>query len=540
MRPAPHRSHHLDPRDPVSRRLRAAHPHGALTISLTFLFALVANSGQANPMDLFGVGARQAAMGNAFTAIADDPFAAYYNVAGLAQIRRTAAAVGIQVGHTALGDPTLCVEPDGTGCSEPFYYTEGGLLTTQQKRYGYEPPHGLTLGLGLPITDRLTFGLAAYLPVDVRFDDQGHFAGVGLRLARFQTTDPYLPDYVLYQNRAQRFALYYGLAWQIRPGISAGVGLTMLAASRLEVDVKGTLYLADGGVDEEGDPVTEVTLQTFPRIAMSLGTQASPVAGILWDLGTAHSALQDWQVGLSFRGECKMTAQADINADVAVAAEVDPDQAPLAYGTTITGIGTDVVGFFTPRQAALGFTGLIHPRIRLAADLTWVDWSAFLPAMAQIPDSVQTLLGIDVILESARSVDTSGFHDTWVPRIGLEGRLGPYDTHTKFRTMDLYLRAGAGFEPNPFPIQTRETNLLNSNRWTTGLGLGATAHNPFVTDRPLPLSFDLSLQYHYLKPTRHEKQFDPGENYPDGYPVEGSYLSQGSVLQVALTAQVGF
>ncbi len=512
----------------------------AIPVVLAALVAGSCGTARANPIDLFGVGARPAAMGNAFTAIADDPSAAYYNVAGLAQVRRTAAVLGIQLGHSALGDPNLCVEQDGVGCSEPFYYTEGGQLTTQQKRYGYDQPHGLTVGLALPLYQRLTFGLSAYLPVDVRFDAEGHVTGVGVRLARFQTTDPYLPDYVLYQNRAQRFAVYSGLAFQVIPGLAAGLGVTMLAGSELEVNMKGTVTLAPGPPDSGGDPTTEVILETVPQLSMALVTRASPVAGLLWDPGTVSPALENWRIGLSYRGESKMTAQAEINADLAVAAEIDTDDNPVTYGTTVTGIGTDVVGFFTPRQLTLGLTAHLAGRVRLAADLAWVDWSAFVPAMAELPESVQTMLGIDVLLASGRTVDTSTFRDTWVPRLGIEGRLGPFDTHTRMRTLDLYLRAGGAFEKNPFPRQTLETNLLNSDRVIGTTGIGATTHNPFVPDRALPLSLDLSLQYHYLWPTLHEKAFDPGGDYPDGYPVDGAYRSRGSVVQVAATLQVGF
>lgn len=518
---------------------KPTHPWlGILTTGLVTACALSTSPAQANPADLFGFGARAASMGNAFTAVADDPFATYYNMGGLVQIKRPTIGGGLQLGNYALGSTQNCATAQGVGCSEPYYYTESGIKTIQQQRYGYDSPSGVLLGLAMPLSKRLNFGLSTYIPLNLQYQD-GQLVGIGMRLARFKISDPYLPNYVLFQNRAQRFAAYSGVSYEIMQGLGVGVGVSVLANAQMRIDVNGTVKVVQTTTDD-GEASTTVTTELNPLITLDLLPKTRPVAGIFWNLGSLSPSLQAWQLGLTYRHTIDIQGSAEIGADLAVVAELAEDEAPLSYGAKIDGLGLTFLDFYTPSQAAFGVSGRLGERTRIAADVTWNQWSAFQASVADLPEELALLLGLTLNLAEARTVDLSGMKDTFVPRLGIEGRLGPFMSGSTLRGIDLYVRGGLQYETNPFPIQTGLTNLLNSDRLVGSGGLGITTLNPFVKGRDLPVALDLSAQYHYLFPTDHVKELEVGSTPPDGYPVDGRYVSQGSIMQGALTLQMGF
>lgn len=494
----------------------------------------------ANPADLFGLGAREASMGNAFTAVADDPFATYYNMGGLAQLKRTTLSVSVQLGHLAMGDPDNCVNPDGVGCSEPFWYNQAGTLTKQQKRYGYDEPHGIALGISVPFTKKLIFGVSAYLPLDVEYDAHGSISGIGSRLTRVMTIDPYLPDYVMYQNRPQRFTGYAGLAYEVVPGLGVGIGAEMLAKASLGVSVDGTVGVEQGPTDANGNPTTVVNANLNSGISMDLKPHSALVGGILWNLGSISPKLQAWQIGASYRSKIKLPATTTIGADLAVSAQLSQDEQPLTYGASIADIGLTLVDFYTPQQVSFGFSGLIVDRLRVAVDATWANWKSFEPSVVSLPSDPMQALGMTINVGTGRTIENEHYRDVIVPRLGLEGRLGPFNTGSRFKGLDLYLRAGGSFEQNPFPNQTRYNNLLNADTIKVAGGVGVTTHNPLATTRDLPVSLDFSMQYHYLLPTTYTKDADLSGDTTDGVPVDGVYVAKGSALQGALTLQFGF
>lgn len=56
---------------------------------------LVTSASWAGNVDTYGIGSRATALGGAYTANAEGPFAAYYNPAGLTQTERPVASAGI-------------------------------------------------------------------------------------------------------------------------------------------------------------------------------------------------------------------------------------------------------------------------------------------------------------------------------------------------------------------------------------------------------------------------------------------------------------
>src|SRR5439155_17054347 len=104
---------------------------------------LATRAARANPLDLFGFGSRETAMGNAAAADASVFSASYYNAAGLARARRMELLVG--------------------------YFYAAHSLSMNGKDNDVDPVRGLVGGLvapgkiaGVPFA----FGIALHLPDD--------------------------------------------------------------------------------------------------------------------------------------------------------------------------------------------------------------------------------------------------------------------------------------------------------------------------------------------------------------------------------------
>lgn len=513
----------------------------AVTAGLTGA-ALAPSAALANPADMFGLGGRSMAMGGAYTSLADDPMATYYNVAGMSKQHQASVMVGLQMGAYRFGDRSNCPESSNVGCSEPFYFEHGGSYDIEQVRYGYENPHNLQLGLALPLHRRVTFGVGLSMPVDVKYDADGNFAGIGMRLARMQTLDAYLPSYALYRNRANRFAIYAGLGVEVVDGLHLGIGTSVAAGAYLGLAMGGDIFVTATPDSEDTAAVVDVALNTAMEVGMT--TASAPVVGLLWEMGNVSDALDGFALGLSYRGQSAIDVDTLIDTDITVWADLSEESDPIAAPVQASGIALVLSEFVTPRQASAGFSGQIGERFTGSVDVTWVQWSQYkIPVADLIMPESDPVLGVAIETSPAREAAVV-FYDTWVPKLGVEYVLGPYLTSSKLRGLKVALRAGGSYEPNPIPLQTGPTNLLMSDRITGTLGVGLAAGNPWMKTKDRPMSLDMFLQTHYLVPTTHLK--DPA-NYNvsdptkvDGYPVSGSYISKGVAVVGGLTASFAF
>jgi len=109
----------------------------------------------AGNVDTFGIGSKATALGGAYAAYADGPFAVYYNPAGLVQIKRPMVSVGSE-----FMDPTLKVYDfkarDWQGNEvQPYNKTLTDTSPTLWIPFA---------GFVIPINDRFVFGMATYVP----------------------------------------------------------------------------------------------------------------------------------------------------------------------------------------------------------------------------------------------------------------------------------------------------------------------------------------------------------------------------------------
>ena len=191
---------------------------------------------EANPLDAFGYGARAQALGSAYSAVADDTAANYYNPAGLARARSLRIDLGYQIARPL-------VEVSGQRQS---------LLDTR----------GLTAGVVLPGTlagVRFAFGVALFLP------DQ--------HVTRIRVLSFDQPRLHMYDNRTQRFFLAANLAVRLWRGLYVGGGLSFLSRSSGTVQLKGQIGLTDPAGSTLTSAVAATAALTMPcapaRVVMS-------------------------------------------------------------------------------------------------------------------------------------------------------------------------------------------------------------------------------------------------------------------------------
>ncbi|MFP4672930.1 MAG: OmpP1/FadL family transporter, partial [Desulfohalobiaceae bacterium] len=128
-------------------------------VMLAVCFWLLAGSAWAGNVDTYGIGSKATAMGGAFSAYADDPFAVYYNPAGLSQAERPMASAGLMV-----VDPNL--KAKGYRVEDPEYGNLGPTSFSDDSPHLYAPH----LGFSMPVNRKWSVGMAAYAPFGLHLE----------------------------------------------------------------------------------------------------------------------------------------------------------------------------------------------------------------------------------------------------------------------------------------------------------------------------------------------------------------------------------
>ena len=105
-----------------------------------------------------GCGARAVGLANAYVAIADDPWAVYYNPAGLARIASFQAAVFFSPAQFGMSElRTVCA-----GMITPMSFCTGDLVIDQ---FGYElyRETSVALGFGMSVNEWIALGVTTHL-----------------------------------------------------------------------------------------------------------------------------------------------------------------------------------------------------------------------------------------------------------------------------------------------------------------------------------------------------------------------------------------
>lgn len=444
------------------RRGPAAATPPCLLAAVVGLSALATpRAGGASPQDLFGFGARSSGMAMSGPATAEGYEGTFGGPALLAETREKTFTLGYVVGRFSLSART----PQG----------RVGLPNDEMKQIYIGAV--LPLPLGGALTDRVTFGVGFYDPVNF--------------LVRGKILYPERFQYPVLAPRTQSLALTLGLGLRLGDRVFVGAGYEALAAVIGEIDIT---------LDSTGHVGARSDDQEVAAYA--------PIASVAVDLS------EHLRAGLAFRGELIGRFRIVIKAQDLGVAIPDLNVAGLAQ--------------YDPAQ--------LHAEVRWTSDARKLGapprpsaqsgWTVALGAIARrwsrYPGGPEkTVVAND---DPEYGPPAANAHDTIAPRLAAE-RSFPLTPHAGGR-----LRAGYAYEPSPMPEQTGASNYFDNDRHVLTAGVG------LVGDSTLPLHVDAFMQLHVLPTRRHQKDASVDPAAPGAPWVEAG----GHVFVAGITTGVSF
>ena len=443
----------------------------AMTASLA---AFVASRGAfASPAGTYGFGSRSSALEGAVTADVQDFSANYYNPAGLVRGDRLRIDLG-------------------------YFYASHALRTNGRDNH-VDPAHGLIGGIvapgrvfGLPFA----FGLAIHLPDD--------------RISRSRSLPQAQPRWELYDNRVQLISIAANLAISPVRWLRLGGGISFVSSTRGRLDIYGSIAYPNADASDLRHTVDA-----------DLVSVRYPQAGIQVDV------LPSLTLALAYRGSFQLALSIDavVDGQIVLGRPSDPGATRIAGRYSLA---SNSVAVFLPQQAVAGASWRPLPGLTVLADLTWVNWSTYVNPSAHLDVGLDLRIPPEVTglmvpsLPPPTEVLPANFHDTFVPRVGVEYTRG-VGRHS------VSARVGYRYEASPVPEQRGGTNFLDSNRHAVSIGAGIVVRGlePVLGGG---LVFDIHGEGQFLESRAMHKD-DPADPVGD-YTIAGEVWTAGATMGV--------
>ena len=430
--------------------------------ALLFSWCLWAMEARACIVEIYGFGTRATAMGGAYTAVADDFSATYYNPAGLMFPREPEKpfpkrrGFNLDVGYM-WGQPWFYIQDPGQPKQYPHYASTsgpyGGIRIDPVDFFGAFDRKVFAFALGFYVPANHLFFYDRYLPEDRKF--------------------PFFYDY------SQRFVVLPSISIGILRSLSLGLGVRFLL--RFHTDTIGSVDV------NAGDFLTRQFLQTrtvqLGKDQVFLGefekmtVQLAPVVGLM------YVPLERLRLGFVYRGQNYINDFGFTNPVINLAGLLSFPQ----------GFQFKFARFFTPHTFVLGVSGRLLDKLTLSFDICYYMWHKYLDIEANRPDP--------------------RWHDTWVPRVGVEYELFDW----------WLLRGGYFYYTSPVPNQsTAVNNFLDNDRNVFSLGSEWVIHKP-STFWFKPIMVGLAVQYQQCVRRTYTKA-SPQAPYAPEYSFGGNIL----------------
>lgn len=418
-----------------------------LAISVAIAAGLAAPSARANPLDTFGFGSRETAMGGAVAAETRGFAANYYNPAALVRSRGLELGIG-------------------------YFRADHALRTNDQDNH-VDPVKGLIGGLvapgtvfGLPVA----FGIALHLPDD--------------RISRVRALRQEQPRWELYDNRNQRLYLAANLALRPVSWLELGGGLSFMSSTRGSLAITGGANVFrpdDSQLRHEVD--ADLTAVRYPQA------------------GARVTLSEEVALAAVYRGEFQL--------DLDLSAHLLGDVSGLT--TARYDLVTRSVNAFLPQQVVVGGRWQVLPRLVATFDATWIDWSAYVAPVASLdtvldippPPSGWPASITPPQAPAATRIVPLRLHDRVVPRVGFEWQA------LRDGKVSGFLRGGYEVAKSPIEEQTGLVTYLDRDRHAVSVGLGVAIHG-LVPELPGTLRLDGHVQLGIL-PTKATMKASPAD-----------------------------
>ena len=390
------------------------------------------------PFDELGAGPKATAMGQAFTALADTPAAAYYNPAGLVQVRSpTYVTLGYQYAK-----PRVKVQFAEEPVPNP-YLGRDEFSTVEDMS-----THGIYIGFlsnfaevsafrDSPVANRFTIGIAIFanLPEINQFDNPQ------------RPQDPYV---FRYNERWALVSLAISAGVRIFDWLSVGGGI--LPRVDAFQDSTGSWIVLNPEPDDASQGF-RMDLRQESRI------NVVPIGGLLFK-PPVEGLREMLSLGVCYRGKMwGFYGTGPTGVDVLIRRQ---GQDPIVIFSDPGGKTVDYIGF-NPEQLSLGLAARPFKGLTLTFDATLKFWSSFHFFWDIVPyDEIFTTDPVTGEIHGAK-VDTP-FNDVWVWRFGAQYAFDPgmpWRFLKKFR--EVALRVGYYREETPVPYPMNGHPVYNMN-----------------------------------------------------------------------------
>jgi len=329
----------------------------------------------------------------------DDPLTVYWNPAAMTLAPGTRAQ--LYSGATLI---SMSYDRHDVGTGERYPRADQ-LVAKPEIAFGFITDLG---------TDRLRAGLSFATPVldGVRWDTE--YGG-----------QPSSTRYYAIEGHQAHMFIRPAVAYRVHPKISIGVGLDIIGIwlrSDAMVDLGAMLNQAACRMNEWGCSVDAPLPREDPAYAGRLAVDA-----VGWGVGVAggvHAVPWPWlRLGLS-------AASGGREIDVPVRFDVQVPEAARAFvRDNLPSLGLPPlnaeasVGVYSPMMVTAGVMLLPTARIRLAADLHWIQKSRMSVTMIQILQSSSDLITDQVKVAVVRDAFTAGLRGSYLLRPNLAAAL---------------------------------------------------------------------------------------------------------------------
>lgn len=315
---------------------------------------------RASIFDMYGIGYRAMSMGSAYTAVADDVFAAYYNPAGLAQLSEHEMSLGYIY-------------------SSPSLKMYGGPGPAQSR--GPENLNAPVIAMAFNLDE----AFEGELPVHSRFglilSSPDNFQSI----YRLYDPEPTTPHWYRFNDYLDRIHLVAGLSLQPErwKWISIGAGIRLIISGNARMPS----MISEGlGID------LGRTRPSSANLDLEVDTEIAPIAGVL------IKPTDKLRFGYSFRGQLELDT-APVYASAITHSVPGSNLIDIPIVLNIPGFNA----YFMPQQHNFGVAYNWTPRLLTSLDVSWFKWSSY--------------------RNPYRGGPTPKWDDTVIPRVGVEYKL---------------------------------------------------------------------------------------------------------------------
>ena len=438
---------------------------------------LLSMTGQAiaGNVESFGIGARATAMGGAYTANASDPYAVYYNPAGLTQIGGPMLSTGVSVMDPNMKAHRFTVEDkDGNPIIGP--------VNISDESDDLFVPHA---GFAMPIGKKLALGIAAYVPY-------------GLNVEWSPNTGKNPAAYNWFHSYYIREVATPTVAYKVNDQFSIGLGISL---GKSKSGAERVLYYPTTAAQAmtksfmaQGMSESAASAQANTIMTMTGGKLPSTKPSALSAIpDSSYQSLLLVQTLNSYHNSLmKAEMEDDFNYSFNVGFMYKPTNS-LALGLTYRSkadaefdgpveinnvkVAEAKLDYDHPDQVQVGVRYRPHDKVSMEADVVWTYWrhneyqrEYFSPYLILPSNTVKTY--------------DREWNNTNQIRLGIEWQAIDFMT----------VRAGYFYDPSPIPDKTFDIMWPDADRKTYSVGLGFNL-GPNMT-------LDTTLQYAIAEASR--------------------------------------